>query len=440
MKNLIFKQYVLLIIVILASIRGLLVYQLELNSGVIYKTTSILLLLSGLLSLIKLVTKKNNLELPNLKKLILLNASINIIYFLIFLIFNNVLPIYLLYTFLVFPIIFFLFQIENNKLENSIFLISIITAFGVFYFFQLSINVGYENYLEIINKLRPEEDAISRIGENILSIGYQGSNHDAANILVMGSLYFYSQIYNKKLYKKYFNLLMFLILTIVVLFTGSVTNISILLIVLCLSFLKFAKLSTILKVSFITILLILTLLFYYNEVDYNQYIFFYDKISNPDISNDGGIFNSLNLKSFYQSIISILFGFGFTLNVPLINVEIGFIKLLIDTGLIPFSILMYILFYPIYLIHLFKSKFHNEFKFAKHQSVFNHFIKKLKISALPIIAGGLTLVHYSSLFRITSIGFYCILFTLFLKQYIELNNIAILFLEMYKKDENTLYS
>jgi hypothetical protein len=48
-------------------------------------------------------------------------------------------------------------------------------------------------------------------------------------------------------------------------------------------------------------------------------------------------------------------------------------------------------------------------------------LKRLIIATFPILTGTLSLLHYGSLFRITSIGLFCLLITLFYKKYLDLS-------------------
>ena len=50
---------------------------------------------------------------------------------------------------------------------------------------------------------------------------------------------------------------------------------------------------------------------------------------------------------------------------------------------------------------------------------FQHEQFKLFILAMPATAGFLTLIHYASLLRITSIGFFCVLIAMFLQDYLK---------------------
>lgn len=48
---------------------------------------------------------------------------------------------------------------------------------------------------------------------------------------------------------------------------------------------------------------------------------------------------------------------------------------------------------------------------------------RLVITDMPAFAGTMTLLHYGSLFRVTSVGLFCVLLALFFKEYLAINKV-----------------
>ena len=99
-------------------------------------------------------------------------------------------------------------------------------------------------------------------------------------------------------------------------------------------------------------------------------------------------------------------------------------RLWLKLGLIPFIILSFILFSPIFLISrankslkYYKKKYPNEF--LNNKLKINYLYDRLFLYSMPVLGGTMTLLHYGSLFRSTSIGVWCLVLAYFLKQYIN---------------------
>ena len=128
-------------------------------------------------------------------------------------------------------------------------------------------------------------------------------------------------------------------------------------------------------------------------------------------------------------MVSVVFGFGEALSAPLILGEIAFISLLSRFGLLSFVVLMVIGFAPIYYLFVFASNRNRLFQYLtrtqgkKLASFFLQHSRELKFRlfnlAMPVLAGFLTLIHYGSIFRITSIGLFCVLLSIFFKEYLQ---------------------
>ena len=65
----------------------------------------------------------------------------------------------------------------------------------------------------------------------------------------------------------------------------------------------------------------------------------------------------------------------------------------------------------------YKKKYPNEF--LNNKLKINYLYDRLFLYSMPVLGGTMTLLHYGSLFRSTSIGVWCLVLAYFLKQYIN---------------------
>lgn len=331
------------------------------------------------------------------------------------------------YQWVVFPLIFTLIRCDREQLIGVIHAISLITAFGVWKFYAIGVSDGWEELVYLQTTLRPEEESIARIGDVLLSGGYQGANHDAANILVMCSLFYLCRAMSLGGIKVALYLAIFSLLFSVVLLTGSAANITVLIIVAGIAgtiYIKRSLRNALVLVSAIILFYLFERIFYPGD---NIFVFLEKFVPQTEMEG-GGIWNSLNFGSIADSVIAIFFGFGSVLGVPLIYSEAAFVKLLVGYGVVPFLILMFIIFSPMYYLYVakrgtgnlaFRSLDGNSIvvteQFSKGES---SQLRRLSFDAIPLLGGALTLLHYGSLFRVTSIGLFCVLMALFYKEYI----------------------
>jgi hypothetical protein len=414
-------------VVILASIRGVFVFHLSMPAKELYIATSIMLVLFGALSFSKMLRSYAYSELTLLKKIIKVNVFLLGFYALIYITLMDVDYYVIAYQFLIFPAIFFLIKYENKLLHLIVIIISLITAIGIFYFYNIGITGGFDDLATANLKLRPDNLMYSRIGDNLLPAGYQGNHHDAANIMVMCSLYFLSQaIILKSRLKSLFCIFIYLICMFSLFLTGSAANIIITLFVSAFALCVYTKNYPWIATIYIFLFALLSLQYFDSFL---PYLYFFEKFSVSQRDLDGGgMFNSLNLASFFSSLHAILFGFGQIFEVPMIKSEIAFIKLLVDVGFIPFLALLFILFSPYFYLYKFSIKANSQVKSLKmhrsrifssiYSSLFRESQYRLLMAAMPCLAGTLTLLHYGSLFRITSVGLFCVLLALFYKEYL----------------------
>lgn len=413
-------KFISLFIIIFASIRGILVYHFSFNVNVVYSLSATCFVLLGLFSSKYILFKNNNDRLAALRNAIFYNYIFIGIYSLFYISFIGLGEIGNIYLFLLFPVIFLLIKFEIKYLELAIHVISICIIIGTYIFYQLGIDFGFDAIESANLILRPGELSYARIGENLLPGGYLGSHHDNANILIMSTTFYFSKAVASENKHKYIFWLFFFTSATFTILTGSASNIIALFIVLFFGIIFYSKKLLLLIIPF--------LIYNYQYIEKNLY--FLEKIKDDQSELDsGGIYNSLNLNSALKSLHSIVIGGGNYFHVPMMRSEVAFIKILISYGFIPFVILMFILFSPLYYCYLFNKKFKithyqipNKIDTKYFVKIRKSYTKELILAALPILTGTISLLHYGSLFRITSIGLFCILLAIFYKKYLELDN------------------
>jgi hypothetical protein len=424
-----YTHYFWSFVIVLASVRGVFVYHLGLPPNAVYTLSAALLVYFGLLSFRSMWITKAYKSLISLKRAIKLNAFLIGFYMLLLMLTFSLDQYSMTYLFAIFPIIFALVRYDERLLNGIVYVITLVTVFGVVYFYNIGISAGFDAIEAANLTLRPGDLSYSRIGENLLPAGYQGDHHDAANILVMCSTFLLSKaqlaysVKNRFLYFSVYSIVLF-----VTLLTGSAANIIVLISIGGLSLFFYVKKNPHVIVLFFLVLL--SLLFNLDAL--SDYTYFYEKIIASQSDKDGGgIFRSLDLNSIMASFHSILFGFGYAFNVPMTTSEIGFVKTLISVGFIPFLILIFICFSPLYYIYNLRKndkahacllKYHNpEILAANFIKISRAYQVRLIIIAMPVFAGIMTLLHYGSLFRVTSVGLFCVLLALFFKEYLAIN-------------------
>ena len=424
-----YTQYFWSFVIVLASVRGAFVYHLGLPPNTVYTLSAALLVFFGLLSFRSMWVTKAYKSLISLKKAININAFLIGFYMLFLMVTFSPDQYSMTYLFAIFPIIFVLVRYDERLLNGIVYVITLVTVFGVVYFYNIGISGGFDDIEAANLSLRPGDLNYSRIGENLLPAGYQGDHHDAANILVMCSTFLLSKaqlafsVRNRFLYFSVYFLVLF-----VTLLTGSAANIIVLIGISGLSIIYYLKKHPHIIVLFFCALP--SLLFNLDVL--SDYTYFYEKIIATQSDKDGGgIFRSLDLNSIIASLHSILFGFGYAFKVPMTTSEIGFVKTLISVGVIPFLILMFICFSPLYYIYNLRKNGKAQAYLLRHHNpeiltpnlvkISSAYQLRLIIIAMPVFAGIMTLLHYGSLFRVTSVGLFCVLLAIFFKEYLAIN-------------------
>jgi hypothetical protein len=416
-------------VLILAPTRGALVYYFGLNPNNIYAVSSALLTIFGLISFRNMLKNPVDKSLVKLRNATVINCCLLGFFSIAYIVLQGPDKFVLMYQFIIFPIIFTLVKYNKVVLENIVHTIAAVTAFGVYVIYLIGISEGYDSLVNIQKSLYPNE-TIGTTGVNFLIGGYLGSNHDAANILVMCSTFYLSNTLKAHGFSQFLYLMLFFTLFGITLLTGSTSNISVF--IACFFMAVFIWTKTIQNGMMLALFVIIgyVLFLQYND-DISNVLYFTDKFMNQKELDEagGGIFKSLDAVSIFESLHSVFVGFGYVLQVPMIDSEIAFIKLLVVYGILPFLLLMSIIFSPLYYINAFRKRINNQARLISTSTsapLFGNFIRseqmhhlrQLVLSAMPLLCGALTLLHYGSLFRVTSIGLFCVFMALFYKEYI----------------------
>lgn len=426
-------QYLGAFILVLASVRGFLIYHYNFPAHNIYSLSSSLIIIFGAISFFSNMGVSNDKTLGALRNLIKFNIIFLSIYLLVdlFLLgFNN---FSLIYYFMIFPIILSLVGFDRKVLNGIVFTISCLTTFGIIFFLKMGIEIGQKALNAEYMKLRPNDldFGVSRIGDNLLPGGYQASHHDAANILVMCSSFLLIKILlASKNLDKLIIFLFYFFVTVAALLTGSVTNIIVLLGVTLFSLLYSIK-----KYPY-PILILFMSIFIFTPFIFNflsDYFYFIEKFNwdTSDVarSERGGMMAGLDFDSIISSIPSLLFGFAKIFDAPMIYTEVAFIKHLILVGLLPFLIFLSICFSPFYYIFRYRrDSMRLMFSLRQDQEniLFSNFINsqkddifRLVLTSMPVLTGTMTLLHYGSTMRVTSVGLFCVLIAICLQEYLK---------------------
>ena len=421
-------QYFWSFVVILASIRGAFVYHLRLPPDKIYAITGILLIGFGLLSLRSMLVSRGDRGLVMLRKAIKINTLFVGFYMLVSMLSISLKEYSMAYLFAIFPIMFSLIKYDKRLLSGIVYTVTFVTAIGVVYFYSIGVNYGFSAVKEAHSLLR-DEFFFSRIDDNLLPGGYQGSHHDAANILVMCAVFFLSKaLLEQSPFKRALYSAVYVFVLFSILLTGSVTNTIVMMSASSIALMVYAR-----KRPYAIILIICCLFFAMPSIlqSLSDYLYFYEKANYDQASLAGrGMYNSLDINSILGSFHSILFGFGFVIRAPMVDSEIAFIKILIQVGIMPFILIMFICFSPFYYIHKYKVNIQAQARPLSFDTSYISITERLKIArtqrlrlmlaAMPVFAGTMTLLHYGSLFRITSVALFCVMLSLFFKEYFAL--------------------
>lgn len=402
------------IILILISVRGLLVLFIgrkDYTNYIYYTTLFIALFLSKFG--FELSRKKDFSAPPrDLQNLLKYNFIFYAIWLLPVLIFNPAIdwltaPLYLA----ILPYIVFIFYYLDIKIFYKILsFVSIIIALSVIWdFVELNILIDrYDIAFARQELLRPDNfEAVGRNDMLVRPNGITGSRpHDASNLLSMFFVFWFTKYLFEKSKNKLSIIILILLTGIALLATQVASNIIaaffVLFFIIPYGFFKYPK-----NIPYIGIFLTSVLLIYLFA---SNPLYFDALMSGFQRAGSDGDWDGILLFQVNDIIPLILTSFiGHAGSLGLFHAgevtEFAIIRMVFEQGIIHFLLILFILFYPLYLIY--KNKI------------------KITTNMLPLIAallvGILSLWHYGSLFRITNEvlfwAFYGILVSMIKKQY-----------------------
>ena len=395
------KKIIVFAILFIATLRGYLVL-FALPSNIVFGLSSIFVL-----SLIILFSFKYYKKSPiysnykKVNKLLFFNILLFTFYIPLEIIFSLTgfvnltdLTTASLYYLLISPLFIYIFNYNTINLRNILLIISIFLCLSIFYETKFYfIEGGYNLLMEHRQKFRPN-DVVGVAGSNFQLAGVVAGHHDMANVLGMLCVFFFNEFCaNKKI--KHF--LIFLLLLISLLLTISASNIVITIMLLLLIMIYFKSIKS--------IILLFSILFLSTFLNQDVILVFTGFTNKFGVdSNSSALLGFLSIYDIIKGLPFFIFGHGTSFDTPIIRSEISFIKLLFGFGIFHFFILMNLILYPIYI---WKKNGYN---------------KVVSGEMFSILFGFISLLHYGSLMRITSIFVFFSFYSVSLIKLAALNN------------------
>jgi hypothetical protein len=406
-----FTSWIIIVFLILSSTRGALIIHFDFSYEIVYTVVNVALMLIALIGVFysSLYREKN---LAILKFALVINLLMFLFHIaFIFAFFDldlNELKSYVL-LFSAPYVIFTVLLLKEKHIESILIMVTLLLAYSIIYnFIEMIGTNGGQHLLEYRTKLRGRDIGMSNSGDlygiTIQRIGgYTGSMHDSGNILGMLSVFFFISYFVKK---NNYNLWLFILSFIALLMTQSLANlmVAIFTMIVFYSFL----INRTYKLKIILFGLILYVLLFASIIYYEEYIQKYINLIFArlfDESSRSGMVRKLGLEDLIFSIPIALSGHGKGLNSEHMIVEIALMKMIYELNIFHATIYFFILLFPLVL-------------FVKYYK----FTKKLIILYPPLAAnvfGFLSLLHYGSLVRSTSIFVYFAISALFIKHFLQ---------------------
>jgi hypothetical protein len=383
------SSYFMVLVLVFASLRGWLVLNLNAPTEVIYSFSSMMIIALAMYGFTcRFKIKDRNLTL--LRNLLLINLILGIYNIIGSKILGGAIDISVFYIYILPYSIFLFLRISVKRLHAGLFLIFFGISFSVISNFIISLTgADGQAYLEeYYTKLRPLVfDAMSRTGAYLRVGGYTGSYHDSANILgMLGSYYYIKSIINRN----WLTIIIAIIAIGAMTLTQSAANIVMLLFV-CFIFtiyIMFKNFSIKIGILLFTIMIIVNFLI----LMLPELLVFKARIA-PDGDWDGMLHN-INWKIFLSPYF--WFGFGHIVSGESIPTEVAFLSGIFQYGIFHACLLYFVLIFPAYVFFVKKSG---------------------SLTVLPYLAaivfGFFSLAHYGSLFRVTNIGIFYVMYALF---------------------------
>ena len=369
-------------LLVLGSARGALVIHFNLPPIPVYRVCALLLIILATYGyMIKGRYKSQDLII--LRNFMKLNIFLGLVSVVVDYILGMSPSIALLYLYLAPYIVFLFLRVPTNYLNIAIVIITLAICFSVTGNFidALSGQGGVQKVIDYNLKLRPDVFVgLSRTGEFIRASGYTGSYHDSANILGMAACFFLIKfLLRKSMYDLGFFLFAMLSLTL----TQSAANIIIAIATLSIFFAYIVVKKRQVSTYFYVVIAMISIVLFIGRFGDMMSIFIQRVGSDGDW---GGMLAHLDLDSFISNIPYFIVGHAKAFGSEMIHTEIGMIGTMLELGILHVAIFFGTLVFPL-------------FQFLKSKNVC--------YEALPSLAaitfGFLSLLHYGSLLRGTSI-------------------------------------
>ena len=386
------STWLAIFILAFASLRGWVVLNLSLPSELVYSFSSLSVIWLAMYGF-NCRSRVKDIYLTVLRNLLLINGLFGCFYVIEIILLSGEIEVSVLYFYLSPYIVFLFFRIPKNKINFILNVVFIGIAFSVIINFIISFNDvdGYDYLVDYNTKLRPGVfDAISRTGTYFRVGGYTGSYHDSANILGMITNFFFFRALTSVSKSSALYLGMALVAFIAMLFTQSATNILMAMVTItAFSIYLLIKVRVFHFIIFFFLAIFSGLILFFLIPE--TYIFIYRVSSDGDWA---GMIKNISTNLLINPYF--WFGHGYLDVSHEAVTEVAFIKLIMQVGIIPSCILYFVLMYPLYVYVVNKSC---SFTLVPYLAA--------------IVFGFLSLAHYGSLFRITSITIFYSMYALF---------------------------
>lgn len=369
-------------LLVLGSVRGALVIHFNLPPIVVYRVCALLLIILAIYGyMIKGRYKSQDLII--LRNFMKLNIFLGLVNVIVNYILGMSPSIALLYLYLAPYIVFLFLRVPTNYLNIAIVIITLAICFSVTGNFidALSGQGGVQKVIDYNLKLRPDVfGGLSKTGEFTRPSGYTGSYHDSANILGMAACFFLIKFFVRK---SIYDLGLFLFAMLSLTLTQSAANILVAIatssIVFAYILVKKRQVSTYFY-SVIAVISIILLIGWSGDMM---------GIFTRRVGGDGdwgGMLAHLDLDSWISNIPYFIVGHAAAFGSDMIHTEIGIIGIALELGIVHVAIFFGTLLFPL-------------FQFLKSKNVCYEALPSLA----AITCGFLSLLHYGSLLRGTSI-------------------------------------
>jgi len=387
------------LVVALGSIRGLLVIHFDISPLIVYRLTAACLLSLAIYGWITRGWFKdpNLIWLKNLLKLNLLLGTVNVAIDA----FLGAPPDFsVLYLYLAPYVVFLFLRVPSFYFNVAIIVITIAISASVTGNFVESLKgpEGWNSVVAYNTKLRPDvPNALgkSRTGDFYRASGYTGNPHDSANILGMVVSFFFIRFLLKK---RVADLGLSLLALVSMTMTQSATNILVAIFTLiCFTayiMIRSRKKSTYIYLFFALAVVAGVIASYGDIMD-----IFMARIEGGDWE---GMTRSLNMASLFSASPFLLAGHAYAFGSKAISTEIAFLKTVLQLGIVHAAIVFGMMLYP--LFRLVKSR---------------PFCIDALPSAAAIFFGFMSLLHYGSVFRVTSVFLFFVFFAICLSHIIN---------------------